>query len=309
VWYNFGSFTYCDKRTVDNQEQPDQKHPETNTGIPVDVAKNPVPVQPATEQQLRETEQKIEEQIGERMTGFERSMVRLTRYGLAVTVLTGIIFAGQLFEMISGGSQTDKLVEYARKQSESATKMVSAADGFALSATGVETHTKDAAKAIEQSAKAAKQSADTATKMFESQRPSIAIENTEIRHLAEGRVMEYFITLKNFSNVTAYKTLIRTCGMTTGYTAKVIHIPDRPTVMPPQKEVTFKGVLIGEPNDAVMAGRSTFDMFTYAEYQGPDKKHYTYCEQNHYILSADEFANLGECDSTQEAFAKTSCLQ
>ncbi len=80
---------------------PNQQQPEGGAGVH-NVRENSIPAQPATEQQLRETEQKIEGQIEERMTGFERSMVRLTRYGLAVTILTGIIFAGQLYEMITG---------------------------------------------------------------------------------------------------------------------------------------------------------------------------------------------------------------
>jgi hypothetical protein len=233
-----------------------------------------------------------------------------------VGVLAICIYGGQLNvmkrqlgQMVSGGTQTDKLVEYAGQQAQAATNMAVAAKKFSDSASGIEANAKQAAKGIQRSAEAAKKSADIATKMFESQRPSIAIENTEIRHLANGKVMEYFITLKNFSNVTAYKTIIRTCGKVPGYMTESVHLPDRPTVMPPQKEMTFKGVLIGEPNDAVRAGKSTFDMFAYAEYDGPDKKHYTYCEQHHFIPSADEFVNLGECDSAQESFAKTGCLQ
>jgi hypothetical protein len=221
------------------------------------------------------------------------------------------VMKGQLKQMVSGGTQVDKLVGFAGQQVQVVRDMTKAANNFSDSAAGVENNTKEAAKAIQKSAYAAKQSADIATKMFESQRPSIAIENTEIRHIANGRVMEYFITMKNFSNVTAYKTLIRSCGVVfPSYKTETIHLPDRPKIMPPQQEMTFKGFLSGDPKDAVMAGKSTFDMFMYAEYEGPDKKHYTYCEQTHFLPSANELMNLGECDATQEAFAKgTSCTQ
>jgi hypothetical protein len=67
---------------------------------------NPAPAAPATEQQLQRAEQAIED----RMSGFERSMVRLTRAGVIVAAVTLIIFCGQLWEMHSGGSQTDKII-------------------------------------------------------------------------------------------------------------------------------------------------------------------------------------------------------
>jgi hypothetical protein len=112
---------------MDEKEEPKGDQPETSARALTGVSKDSTPTQPATEQQLRETEQKIEEQIEERMTAFERSMIRLTRFGLAVTILTGIIFAGQLYEMISGGTQTDKLVDYTNGQAESAKDIAIAA--------------------------------------------------------------------------------------------------------------------------------------------------------------------------------------
>ena len=68
--------------------------------------KAPIPAQPVSQQQL----QTAEEKIGERMTAFERSMIRLTRAGVIVGVITLLIFVGQLYEMIEGGTQTDKIV-------------------------------------------------------------------------------------------------------------------------------------------------------------------------------------------------------
>jgi len=66
--------------------------------------------QPATAQQLANVE--------ERMSSFERSTLRLGRYGLAVTVLTGIFIALQWYEMHSGASDTRTLAESAKKQAE-----------------------------------------------------------------------------------------------------------------------------------------------------------------------------------------------
>jgi hypothetical protein len=132
---------------MDDNGEPKQQQPES--GIGADIGKNPAPAQPATEQQLRDTEQKIEEQIEERMTGFERSMVRLTRYGLAVTVLTGIIFAGQLYEMITGGTQTDKLVGYARTQANSAGDQADAAQQFSDTAEDINGRMSDAVDQLE----------------------------------------------------------------------------------------------------------------------------------------------------------------
>ncbi len=44
------------------------------------------------------------------MSAFERSMIRLTRAGVVIGLITLFIFGGQLYEMIEGGTQTDKLV-------------------------------------------------------------------------------------------------------------------------------------------------------------------------------------------------------
>jgi len=102
---------------------------------------------PATAKQLLETETKLEE----RMSGFERSMIRLTRYGLVVTIVTGIIFAGQLYEMIVGGTATDKLVGYAQTQANAANQMSQSADDFTDSAHWMEEHMEDAANSMQDS--------------------------------------------------------------------------------------------------------------------------------------------------------------
>jgi hypothetical protein len=97
---------------VDDSERP-QSNPEAGQPeSPTDVSKDTIPAQPATEEQLQQTEQKIEE----RMSAFERATVRLTKIGVFVGVLTLIIFAGQLYEMIEGGRQADKMITAANTQ-------------------------------------------------------------------------------------------------------------------------------------------------------------------------------------------------
>jgi hypothetical protein len=132
---------------------------------------NPAPPIPATAAQLHETETKFEE----RMSAFERSMIRLTTYGLIVTCATALIFVGQLYEMISGGTQTDKLVDYASKQAKAANDMSQSADDFTDSTKWMEEHMQDAANAMQDSV----DSADRNTKQ--------TISNTQTAFRAEQR--------------------------------------------------------------------------------------------------------------------------
>ena len=117
---------------MDENVKPKQDQPEiSRSPAPISKAlENPSPAQMATGQEALVTDNKIEDQIHTRMTGFERSMVRLTRYGLAVTILTAFVFAGQLYEMISGGTQTDKLVSYAKAQADASSDQADAAQQF-----------------------------------------------------------------------------------------------------------------------------------------------------------------------------------
>jgi len=142
---------------MDENGEPNQQQAESGAGVQ-GAGENPPPAQPATEQQLRETEQKIEEQIEERMTGFERSMVRLTRYGLAVTILTGIIFAGQLYEMYQGGAATDKLVNYSEAQANSASDQADAAQQFSDTTEAINSGITGAVDQLEATANNAKAS-------------------------------------------------------------------------------------------------------------------------------------------------------
>lgn len=84
--------------------------------------------QPATAQQLQQAETNIED----RMSAFERSMVRLTRAGVFVACITLLVFLGQLYEMRDAGQQTRNLVTAANQQ-------VAAAQGFEKSASAIQT--------------------------------------------------------------------------------------------------------------------------------------------------------------------------
>jgi hypothetical protein len=142
---------------MDENEKLNQENPKTSSVPDPPAIQAPVekaaPVKAATEQELRATEQKIEKQIDERMTAFERSMIRLTRYGLAVTILTGIIFAGQLYEMYTGGTATDRLVDYAKMQADAGNSISDAARQFSDTAEDTDANISDAVEQLKATAK------------------------------------------------------------------------------------------------------------------------------------------------------------
>jgi hypothetical protein len=105
---------------------PYEKQPSGNDIASANTTQNSSSPHPATEQQLQTTEQKIEE----RMSAFERSIVRLTWAAVVISILTAFIFAGQLYEMISGGTQTDKLISYAKTQANASSNQADAAQQF-----------------------------------------------------------------------------------------------------------------------------------------------------------------------------------
>ena len=57
-------------------------------------------------------------------------MIRLTWAAVIIAIVTGLIFAGQLYEMISGGTQTNKLVGYANTQANASSDQADAAQQF-----------------------------------------------------------------------------------------------------------------------------------------------------------------------------------
>jgi hypothetical protein len=91
---------------MDEKDNSTDDHPESPAIPPARTIQDTPAEQAATERQLQETEQKIEE----RMSAFERSIVRLTWAAVIISILSFLVFAGQLYEMISGGTQTDEII-------------------------------------------------------------------------------------------------------------------------------------------------------------------------------------------------------
>jgi len=111
---------------MDTKDQSTQDESQSKQITSPGAIKNSTTGQVATERQLQEAEQKIEQ----RMSAFERSMVRLTWAAVIISLLSGAVFSGQLYEMISGGTQTDKLVGYAKVQANASSDQADAAQQF-----------------------------------------------------------------------------------------------------------------------------------------------------------------------------------
>lgn len=137
---------------MNDSGNPDNNHPGSGKIVSANAGENPPPAQPATGQQLQTAEQNIES----RMSAFERSMVRLTWAAVAISIVTGIVFAGQLYEMISGGTQTDKLVNYARAQANASSNQADAAQQFSDTAEDINGRMSDAVDQLQAAADNAK---------------------------------------------------------------------------------------------------------------------------------------------------------
>jgi hypothetical protein len=85
-------------------------------------------------------------------------MIRLTRAGIIIGIVTGLIFAGQLYVMISGGTQTDKLVDYSKVQANAASDQADAAQQFSDTAEDINERMSEAVKQLEEAANNAKSS-------------------------------------------------------------------------------------------------------------------------------------------------------
>jgi hypothetical protein len=198
---------------MDNEGQSAGDKTGAQQVTPLKTAEDSPATQPATEQQLRATEQKIEEQIEERMTGFERSMVRLTRYGLAVTILTGIIFAGQLYEMITGSTATDRLVSYAKIQANAGSDIADAAQQFSDTADETNGRIADAVDQLQAAADNTKTTIrNTQTAFRAEQRAWVGVLGVaDIAGFTETEVWKVKIVFFNSGRTPARK--VQTSGM------------------------------------------------------------------------------------------------
>ena len=191
-----------------------EDHPHSEADVPKGQAptsiaegQNAMPAKPATAIQLEQTEERIEE----RMSAFERSMIRLTRAGIIIGIVTGVIFLGQLYEMYEGGTQTDRLVGYAQTQAQAASDISQSSEDFTDSAYWMEEHMQDAASAMQQNADATEQSLrdteqsirNTQNAFREEQRAWIAavnvsIEGMEVDAIPKGKIT-WFNSGKTFA--------------------------------------------------------------------------------------------------------------
>ena len=102
---------------MNGEQKPGENTPqsENSTSPPVAPHLNPAPIgQPEAAEQFSNVEQ--------RMSDFERSTLRLARYGLGITILTGMFIALQWYEMHSGAGDTHTLAESAKATADSAKK-------------------------------------------------------------------------------------------------------------------------------------------------------------------------------------------
>ncbi len=90
------------------------------------------------------------------MSAFERSMIRLTWAAVIVSVLSALVFGGQLYEMIAGGTATDKLVRYSLVQANAAGDQADAAQQFSDTAEDINERMSDAVEQLEAAARNAK---------------------------------------------------------------------------------------------------------------------------------------------------------
>lgn len=97
-----------------NKVQNEQDTAAQQSNSAVTQVSNTSDTLPANESDLQKTERSMEE----RMSAFERSMIRLTRAGVAVAIVTGIIFLGQFYEMYRGSVDTHTLAQAAKSEAD-----------------------------------------------------------------------------------------------------------------------------------------------------------------------------------------------
>jgi hypothetical protein len=83
-------------------------------------------------------------------------MLRLTWAAVIVSVLSALVFGGQLYEMITGGTATDNLVKYAGVQANASSDQADAAQQFSDTAEDINGRMSDAVEQLAAAAKNAK---------------------------------------------------------------------------------------------------------------------------------------------------------
>jgi ABC-type transporter Mla subunit MlaD len=93
-------------------------------------------------------------------------MIRLTWAAVLISLLSAIVFGGQLYEMISGGTATDKLVTYAQNQASAGSDIADAAQQFSDTADDTNEAIYGAVEQLEAAAKNTKDAVRNAQTSF-----------------------------------------------------------------------------------------------------------------------------------------------
>jgi hypothetical protein len=128
-----------------------------------------------------------------------------------MVLFTGVIafYAySQWAEMHGAVGQTNKLIEYAGKQSDAANRMADAANNFSSTASQIESQTENAVKEVGRLAVAAQQSARTTQQAFSlqelSDRPKMTLQNVYfVSQLSPGIANDIIVEAENTGNTPA----------------------------------------------------------------------------------------------------------
>jgi len=160
---------------MDDKDQPGRDQPQGKEIAEARAVNNPATGQIATERQLQEAEQNIEK----RMSAFERSMIRLTWAAVIISILSAAVFAGQLYEMVTGATATDKLIEYAKVQANAGSDQADAAQQFSDTAEDINSGIGGAVDQLEAAAKNTSAAVKNAQSAFrEEQRAWVGVQGT-----------------------------------------------------------------------------------------------------------------------------------
>jgi hypothetical protein len=180
--YNFYAFSDREERAMNDESKAAEDEGGSQQIAPAGTVHNSATGQIATERQLQEAEQKIET----RMSAFERSMIRLTWAAVIISILSGLVFTGQLYVMITGGSATDKLVEYSKVQANAGSDQADAAQQFSDTAEDINGRMSDAVNELKSANDNSRLIIRNAQNSFrEEQRAWVGVASTELKETIE----------------------------------------------------------------------------------------------------------------------------
>ena len=200
---------------------------------------------------------------------------------IALCIYNGQLGAmkGQLEQMQGSSKQTDQLICLYRQQVNKLGEQVAKLDA-SIGATN-------------RLADEAKRSADTAHQVFLfSNRPYVGMLAMPISEDSKTHLVTIHAIIKNFGSVpgTNFVWKWRPYGIDFPDRGKV---PDRPDIIFPGQELSLKADVSPASWADIAQGNKVMRFDIWAEYDGPSKKHYTYCTTTEFIPTLGEFGNLG----------------